>query len=62
MRNTTIMPTKEEWKEKKSHSKNKVFSGGRLGVKAVDKGGSNVENAVLVDVGDCVSGEALGIL
>ena len=43
-------------------NKIKVFSGGRLGVKEEDKGGNSVENAVWVDVGDCVSSEALGTL
>ena len=52
-------PTKEEGKEMKYLSKNKVFYGGRLGVKEEDKGGSSVENTVSMDAGDCVSGEAL---
>ena len=46
VRNTTTEPTKEEGKEMKYLSKNKVFYGGRLGVKEEDKGGSSVENAV----------------
>ena len=62
MRNTTAEPTKEEGKENKHLSKNKVLSAGHLDVKAVDEGGSSVENAVWVDAGDCVSGKALGIL
>ena len=59
VRNTTTEPTKEKGKEMKFLSKNKVFYGGRLGVKEEDKGGSNVENAVWMDADDYVFGEAL---
>ena len=38
------------------------FQEGHPEHKAVDKGGSSVENAVWVDAGDCDSGKALGIL
>ena len=62
VRNTTTEPTKEEGKEMRYLSKNKVFYEGRLGVKEEDKEGNSMENAVWVDVGDCVSGEELGTL
>ena len=62
MRNTAAEPTKEEGKENKRLSNNKVLSWGRPNIKVVDKGGSSVKNAVWVDVSDCVSGKALGIL
>ena len=54
MRNTTTEPTKEEGKENKHPSKNKVLSGVHPDVKAVDEGGSSVENAVWVDASDCL--------
>ena len=60
MSNTTTELTKEEGKENKHLSKNKVLSWGHPDVKAVDEGGSSVENAVWVDAS--VSGKALGIL
>ena len=62
MRNTTAESTKEEGKENKRLSKNKVLSGGHPDVKVADEGGSSVENAVWVDAGDCLSENALGIL
>ena len=46
MRNTTAEMTKEEGKENKHPSKNKVLFGGHPDVKAVDEGGNSVENAV----------------
>ena len=54
--------TKGEGKVSTSLSKNKVIFGGHSALKAGDEGGSSVENAVWVDVGDCVSGKALGSL
>ena len=62
MRNTTTELTKEEGKENKRLSKNKVLSGGHPDVKVVNEGGSGVDNAVWVDASDCVFGKALGIL
>ena len=62
MRIATAEPTKGEGKESTCPSKNKVIFGGHSALKAGDEGGSSVENAVWVDVGDCVSGKALGSL
>ena len=58
----TIELTKGEGKESTCLSEDKVISGGHPDLKAGDEGGSSVENAVWVDVGDCVSGKALGSL
>ena len=62
MRIATAEPTKGEGKESTCLSKNIVISGGHSALKARDEGGNSVENVVWVDVGDCVSGKALGSL
>ena len=61
MRIATAEPSKGEEKCT-SLSKNIVTCGGQSALKDVDVGGSSVENAVWVDVGDCVYGKALGSL
>ena len=62
MRITTAEPSKGGEKKCTSLSKNIVTCGGQSALKDVDVGGSSVENAVWVDVGDCVYGKALGSL
>ena len=62
MRVATAESTKGEGKGSTCLSKNKVIFGGHYAPKVGDEGGSSVENAVWVDVGDCVSGKVLGSL
>ena len=62
MRIATAESSKGEGKKCTCLSKNKVICGGHSALKDEDEGGNNVENAVWVDVGDCVSGKALGPL
>ena len=54
MRIATAEPTKGEGKESTCLSKNKVIFEGHSALKAGDEGVSSVENAVWVDVGDCL--------
>ena len=56
------VPTKEEGKERNGPSKVKVPCGGLPVDKARVEGNCRVDNAVWVDVGDCGSGKALGLL
>ena len=62
MRVATTESTKGEGKESTCLSKNKVIFRGHSAPKVGDEGGSSMENAVWVDVGDCVSGKVLGSL
>ena len=62
MRIATIESSKGEGKKSTCLSINKVICGGHSALKAEDEGGNSVENAVWVEVGDCVSGKALGPL
>ena len=59
---TTTVPTKEEGKERKGPSKDKVPFGGHPDDKAREEGNYRVDNAVWVDAGDCGYGKALGLL
>ena len=56
------VPTKEEGKVRNGPSKVKVTCGGPPVVKARVEGNCKEDNTVWVDVGDCGSGKALGLL
>ena len=56
------VPTKEEGKMRNGPSKVRVPCGGPQVIKASVEGNCKVDNTVWVDVGDCGSGKALGLL
>ena len=56
------VPTKEEGKERKGPSKDKVPFRGHHDDKAREEGNCKVDNVVWVDSGDCGSEKALGLL
>ena len=62
MRIATTEPSKGGEKKWTSLSKNKITCGEQSALKDEDVGGSSVENAVWVDVGDCIYGKTLGPL